>query len=97
MTTGLIVNIVLAVVIRAPMKLMWSMINTLQIVTFMPDLNMKLPQNLVICLQTIKEISNLSILPKSVTDWMIQKVGIVKAHVGTSEENDPDKTIKRVT
>ena len=43
MTTGLIVNIVLALVIRAPMKLMWNMINTLQILTFMPELNMKLP------------------------------------------------------
>jgi multisubunit Na+/H+ antiporter MnhC subunit len=29
MTTGLIVNLVLAVVIRAPMKLMFNMINTL--------------------------------------------------------------------
>jgi hypothetical protein len=36
MTSGLIVNIVLAVVIRAPMKLMWNMINTLQLLTFMP-------------------------------------------------------------
>ena len=40
MTSGVIVNIVLAVVIRAPMKLMWNMINTLQILTFMPMLNM---------------------------------------------------------
>ena len=29
MTSGVIVNIVLALVIRAPMKLMWNMINTL--------------------------------------------------------------------
>jgi hypothetical protein len=29
MTSGVIVNVVLAVVIRAPMKLMWNMINTL--------------------------------------------------------------------
>ena len=29
MTSGIIVNIVLALVIRAPMKLMWNMINTL--------------------------------------------------------------------
>ena len=29
MTTGLIVNLVLALVIRAPMKQMWNMINTL--------------------------------------------------------------------
>jgi len=29
MTYGIIVNLVLALVIRAPMKLMWNMINTL--------------------------------------------------------------------
>jgi len=40
MTSGMIVNIVLAIVIRAPMKQMWNMINTLQILTFMPMLNM---------------------------------------------------------
>jgi hypothetical protein len=40
MTSGMIVNIILVVVIRAPMKLMWNMINTLQILTFMPMLNM---------------------------------------------------------
>ena len=83
MTSGLIVNIVLALVIRAPMKQMWNMINTLQILTYMPELNMKLPQNLVICLNTIKEISNLSVVPKSVIDWVI---GLVKSQMGSSDD-----------
>ena len=83
MTSGLIVNVVLALVIRAPMKQMWNMINTLQILTYMPELNMKLPQNFVICLNTIKEISNLSVVPKSVIDWVI---GLFKGQMGSSED-----------
>jgi hypothetical protein len=39
MTYGIIVNIILAVVIKASMKQMWNMINTIQILTFMPTLN----------------------------------------------------------
>jgi hypothetical protein len=83
MTSGLIVNVVLALVIRAPMKQMWNMINTLQILTYMPELNMKLPQNFVICLNTIKEISNLSVVPKSVIDWVIS---LFKGQMGSSED-----------
>ena len=83
MTSGLIVNVVLALVIRAPMKQMWNMINTLQFLTYMPELNMKLPQNLVICLNTIKEISNLSVVPKSVIDWVIS---LFKGQMGSSED-----------
>jgi hypothetical protein len=94
MTSGMIVNIILALVIRAPMKLMWNMINTLQILTFMPMLNMQIPTNLKVCLETIKEVSNLSILPKGVTDWILEQIGFVKATLSTSDQNDPDKTIK---
>jgi hypothetical protein len=85
MTSGIIVNIVLAVVIRAPMKLMWNMINTLQILTFMPMLNMQIPTNLKVCLETIKEVSNLSILPKGVTDWLLEQIGVVKATLKNSD------------
>jgi len=97
MTSGMIVNIILAVVIRAPMKLMWNMINTLQILTFMPMLNMQIPTNLKVCLETIKEVSNLSILPKGVTDWILVQSGIVKDTLSTSDQNDPEKTIKQLT
>ena len=72
MTTGVIINLILAVVIRAPMKQMWNMINTLQILTFMPMLNIQLPTNLRVCLSTIKEVSNLSIIPKGGVDWLLE-------------------------
>ena len=94
MTSGIIVNIVLAIVIRAPMKHMWNMINTLQILTFIPMLNMQIPTNFKVCLDTIKEVSNLSILPKSVTDWILEQIGVVKTTLSASDQNDPDKTIK---
>ena len=97
MNSGMIVNIILAVVIRAPMKLMWNMINTLQILTFMPVLNMQIPTNLKVCLETIKEVSNLSILPKGVTDWILVQIGVVKDSLSTNDQNDPDKTIKQLT
>lgn len=96
MTSGVIVNIVLALVIRAPMKLMWNMINTLQILTFLPMLNMQVPTNLKVCLETIKEVSNLSILPKSVVDWTLAQIGIIKASLKSGDQNDPDKTMKQL-
>jgi hypothetical protein len=68
MTSGIIVNLVLAIVLRAPMKQMWNMINTLQILTFMPSLNIQIPTNLRVCLITIKEVTNLSLIPQSLTD-----------------------------
>lgn len=54
LSSGIIINIILAVVIRAPMKLMWFMLNTLQILTHMPMLSLNLPTNLYVCLNIIK-------------------------------------------
>ena len=94
MTYGIIVNIILAVVIKASMKHMWHLINTLQLLTFMPMLNMQIPTNLRVCLETIKEVTNLSLLPKSVTDWILEQIGVVNAKLSASDQNDPDKIIK---
>jgi hypothetical protein len=63
MTSGLMVNLALAMVISAPMKMMLGMINTMQIITYMTWMNMKMPQNVVVWLKTIHDISNLSIIP----------------------------------
>ena len=46
LTTGVIVNAVLGVVLGASMKRMWALINTLQILTHVPLLNFVLPTNL---------------------------------------------------
>jgi hypothetical protein len=47
-----------------------------------------------VCLETIKEVSNVNIFPKSVTDWILVQIGIVKAKYSINDHNDPDKTIK---
>ena len=43
MTSGLMLNLALAMLIRAPMKMMWGVINTMQIITYMTWMNMKIP------------------------------------------------------
>jgi hypothetical protein len=60
----------LAMMISTPMKMIWVMINTMQIITYMTWMNMKMPQNVVMCLKTIQEISNVSI----VSEGLIEKV-----------------------
>lgn len=77
MTTGIIINLVLALVIRAPMKLMFNMLNTLQLVTFIPMLSLTLPSNLSICLKMIQQVSTLSLLPQSVTNYILEKVKLI--------------------
>ena len=71
MTSGLMVNLLLVMLIRASMKMMWGVINTMQIITYMTWMNMKMPQNVVVCLKTIHDISNLSIIPKDLTDKVL--------------------------
>jgi hypothetical protein len=71
MTSGLMVNLALAMVISAPMKMMWGMINTMQIITYTTWMNMKMPQNVVVCLKNIHDISNLSIIPKGITEKVL--------------------------
>ena len=68
LSSGVIINLVLALVIRAPMKLMWNMINTLQLLTCLQLLALTLPTNLSICLATIKSTSDLSLIPQALTD-----------------------------
>ena len=70
MTSGLMTNLVLALLIKSSMKRMWGIINTMQIITYMTWMNMKMPQNVVVCLKIIHDISNLSIIPKD----LIEKV-----------------------
>jgi hypothetical protein len=53
------------------MKMMWGVINTMQIITYMTWMNMKMPQNVVVCLKTIHDISNLSIIPKDFTEKVL--------------------------
>jgi hypothetical protein len=65
MTSGLIANLFLAVALGASMNRMWSLLNTLQIVTHITLLAVTLPSNVGICLRIIVEISNVQVIPKA--------------------------------
>ncbi len=62
---GFFINAILAVVLGASMRRMWSLINTLQILTMIPELGFEIPTNLVVCLEKIREVSNMNIFPES--------------------------------
>lgn len=57
---------------------MWNMINSLQILTFMPSLTIQIPTNLRVCLLTIKEVANLNLIPQSLTDKIVKWVSGIK-------------------
>ena len=53
LSSGVAVNVVLAVVLGGSMKRMWALINTLQILTHISLLAFVLPTNLSVCLSLI--------------------------------------------
>jgi hypothetical protein len=71
MASGLIANLFLAVALGASMNRMWSLLNTLQIVTHITLLAVSLPSNVGICLRTIVEISNVQVIPKAWLDKVL--------------------------
>ncbi|TNV87017.1 hypothetical protein FGO68_gene14209 [Halteria grandinella] len=88
LTTGVIVNAVLGVVLGASMKRMWALINTLQILTHVPLLNFVLPTNLQICLTLVVKISSLNVVPKSLVNTV---VGFIQSQTSNLNENMSDE------
>lgn len=97
LSCGVIVNIVLAVVIRAPMKLMWNMLSTLQLLTYMTLLNVALPTNMLVCLSLIKQVSCLSLLPPELLDQALLKMHLVPDPNNTLPEDDHSKYTRNLS
>lgn len=70
-TSGLFANLFLAGALGASMKLMWSLMNTLQIVSHVTLLAVSLPSNDGICLSTIVDTSNVQVVPKAWVDMVL--------------------------
>jgi hypothetical protein len=94
---GIIVNIILAVVIRAPMKLMWNMLSTLQLLTYMTLLGMSLPTNMVFCLNLIKQVSCLNLIPPEYIDLLLVKLHLVADPANTLPEDDSSKYTRNLS
>ena len=85
LTGSLVANILLAGVLGLAMKQIWALINTLQILTQIPQLNIQLPGNLLMSLQALSDVSNLNIIPKSTVAWLISSLTGSKAKAGASK------------
>jgi hypothetical protein len=92
MTSGLIANIFLAVALGASMKRMWSLLNTLQIVTHVTLLGVMLPSNVGICLRTIVEISNVQVVPKAWVDKVLETVRSWTSDLNDAASGDEEGT-----
>ena len=68
MTSGLVANLFLSVLLGFSLKQMWKLLGTLQIITHITLLNIPLASNFQVCLESIVNISNLSIIPQSFID-----------------------------
>lgn len=72
LASGIVINIFIAVLLGASMKRMFSLLNTLQIMTHLSFLALTLPTNLKICIDTLIQLSTLSIIPQGWVDYMMK-------------------------
>jgi len=86
LTGSLVVNIMLAGVIGLAMKQIWALINTLQIITHIPLLEIVLPANLVMAIQTLSDISNLKIIPQTTIDWFNKQLIGIKSNASKNNK-----------
>ena len=89
LTSGVIANIFIAVALGASMKRMWSLLNTLQIITHIPMLNFPLPSNLDICLKTIRSVSSMNIIPKDWVKYLLSMIAAWTHSLNTSLADSP--------
>ncbi|TNV73590.1 hypothetical protein FGO68_gene10502 [Halteria grandinella] len=68
------VNLGLALINQTPMKLMWQ--NAMQLITFIPNLAVNYPTNVIVCVNTIEEISNMNLVPTEWSNSILDKTGI---------------------
>jgi hypothetical protein len=92
MTSGLFANLFLAVALGASMKRMWSLLNTLQIVTHVTLLAITLPSNVGICLRPIVEISIVPVVPKAWVDKVIYTVRSWTSDLNDAASGDEEGT-----
>jgi hypothetical protein len=84
----------------ASMKRMWSLLNSLQIITHVSLLALALPSNLKVCLNTIISISSLSIIPKAWVDKSLSYFNLASIKLTPSvspmEGYEPNSFVKNM-
>jgi hypothetical protein len=65
MQGALISNLFLSIFLGIAMKRIWTLINTLQILVMLPKLSVSYPNNFLLLLQNLYDISNVKIIPEN--------------------------------
>ncbi|CDW71772.1 UNKNOWN [Stylonychia lemnae] len=84
---SVMLNFFLALALGLSLKQLWMLINTLQIICAMPLLQMQIPSNFILFAQSLKDISNLNIIPKQ---YMSHLIGIFKGSNDDQDDNIDD-------
>ena len=87
MRTTIVSNFFLAAFLKLSMNHIIKLINALQIVSLNPLLNIQMPSNYLVFLQTIIELSNLKLVPKEVISWVFTNL-LKKQYEDPMEEDD---------
>eukprot|EP00347_Sterkiella_histriomuscorum_P014977 403358784 len=86
MTGTITANLALSVVMGLSLKQLWMLMNTLQIIVNLPMLQVSIPSNVVMLTSSLKDISNLNLIPKDMMNSMLSLI----------EQNDILSTIVTV-
>lgn len=76
MQGALMSNLFLSMFLGIAMKRIWTLINTLQILVMLPKLSVSYPNNLLLLLQNLYDISNVKIIPDNFSQKVLSFIGI---------------------
>ncbi|CDW88878.1 UNKNOWN [Stylonychia lemnae] len=71
-TVTVVSNFALSIILSISMRQLWKLVNTLQLITYIPMLSVALPQNAMICFNSLIQISNLDLIPKETLSKMFK-------------------------
>jgi len=69
-------SLFLSIAIGFAMKRVWGLINFLQIVTSMPILTVKLPMNFRVLMKTLKDVSNMKLIPRTLVYSTMKQISV---------------------
>ena len=84
---AIVVNIFLAVALGVSTNKLWIMIGTLQIIAHFPMLKICFPSNALLCFQSIVDVANMNILPKSFIQKLMGVINLGSSHTSSIASN----------
>jgi|LauGreDrversion4_2_1035121.scaffolds.fasta_scaffold30220_2 hypothetical protein len=84
----LISNLFLSMLLGIAMKRIWTLINTLQILVMLPKLSVSYPENLLLLLQNLYDISNVKVIPDNFSQKVLSFIGISSSQSASENMSD---------